>query len=113
MVVASGLGVLAAGLRFIKPGSRGDVDLAANDRLHPTGFTGSIEIHGSEHIAMIGHRQGRHTCCRNMRDEVLNLVRPIEQRILGMRMEVDEAHKGPLLPLNRRRRLAGDVVDHP
>jgi hypothetical protein len=67
-------------------------------RLHPDDglealFGGLlVEAPGSEHAAVVGECQPRHLELFRLPDQVANAVGAVEEGILGVSMEVDEAH---------------------
>ena len=76
--------------RLFRPAVFDEVDLAANDRLD-TGFLGSpIEIHRPGHRAVVGHRDRRHLELYRAIDKVLDAAGTIENRVLGVTVQVDK-----------------------
>ena len=72
----------------VKPGSRGNIDLAADNRLDPVLFTRFIKRHGAVHIAVIGYCKGSHAqlfCAQNKR---LDAAGAVKQRIFGVQMKM-------------------------
>jgi hypothetical protein len=66
-----------------------------------------VEIDGSEEIAVVGHGQGRHPVLFGLGDQPIELARPVEERILGMEMKVDEVgvrHDDPSVSLQCKNR---------
>ena len=73
---------------------RGDVDLAADHRLD-AGAAGRLpELHGACHRAVIGQADRRHLELGGPRDEVRDPARTVENRVLGVNVEVDEISLG-------------------
>ena len=93
--------------------ARGDVDLAAEDRLHAGVARLLVELDGAEEVAVVGHRDRRHAERLGAREERLVLDRAVEERVLGVEVQVGErvAASPGLLPLDRGGRLRRDVVD--
>ena len=92
----------------------GEVDLAADDRLDAGSLGRLEELHGARHGAVIGERDRRHLELGSARDKVGNPARPVENRVLGVDVQVDEGglghregHSTPASggPLNRLRRV--------
>ena len=67
-----------------------EVDLAANNRLDARFFGRPIEINGTCHRAVVGHRDRRHLELYRTIDEVLDTARTIENRVLGVTVQVDK-----------------------
>ena len=67
-----------------------EVDLAANNRLDARFFGRPIEINGTGHRAVVGHRHGGHLQLYRTIDEVLDTARTIENRVLGVTVQVDK-----------------------
>jgi hypothetical protein len=67
-----------------------DVDLAADQRLD-AGLPGVlVELDGARKRAVVGERDGRHLELGGTRREVRDPAGPVEDRVLGVDMEVDE-----------------------
>src|SRR5262249_8289062 len=99
VVVAAGLVVVdTAGLVEAAVGR--DVELAADDRLHARLLRLGEELDGAEHVAVVGDGAGVHPGGPHPRQELLDLVRPVEQRVLRVQVQVDERHR-PVTPLPR------------
>lgn len=49
-----------------------------------------IELHGTEHVAMVGHGHGRLVKRFDLFDERLDLIRAVEETELCVEMKVDE-----------------------
>ncbi len=86
--------VLLAAL-LLEARARGDVDLAAEDRLHAGVARLLVELDGAEEIAVIGHRDRRHAERLGAREERLVLDRTVEERELGVEMQVGEGSRHP------------------
>ena len=89
--------VLAVGtaVLLIHP-ARSNVGFDAKDRLDPLLLSLHIELHDAEHDAVVRDRHTRHAELYGAVNEVRNSVCAVEQRILGVVMEVDEVrgHSG-------------------
>ena len=72
----------------------GDVDLAADDRLHADLPGLPEELHRACERAVVGERDGRHLEARRLRDEIRDPARPVEDRVLRMDVQVDEGRSG-------------------
>ena len=95
MEIAGGLEVVAPDdPLLVPPIAWRDVHLAADDRLHPMRDARLVELDGAEHVAVVGHRDRRHAELLHARHELRDLVGPVEQRVLGVEVEVSEAHGG-------------------
>ncbi len=87
--------VLLAAL-LLEARSRRDVDLAAEDRLHTRIARLLVELDGAEQIAVVGHRDRRHAERLRAREERLVLDRAVEQRELGVQVQVGEGSRHSL-----------------
>ena len=76
----------------------GHVGFATDDRFDTCIFGFAVELDGSEHIAMVGHRHSWLIERFDLLDERLDLIRTIEQTELSMEMEMNEgrSHGGIL-----------------
>ena len=74
-----------------------DVDLAADDRLHPLRLRGFVEVDRAGQRAVVGERDGGHLEPRRLLRERRDPARPVEDRVLGVDVQVDEvgAHERP------------------
>jgi len=70
------------------------VDLAADDRLDPGVLARLVEVDGAVHDAVVGEADRRHLELGRPRHHGGDAARPIEQRVLGVVMEVDEGFWG-------------------
>ena len=86
VIVAARLGVVLASRTLVVAAARRHVDLAAENGLHARGHGGAVELDRAEHVAVVGHRHGGHPRRLHPRDQPLDLVGPIEQRILRVQM---------------------------
>ncbi len=75
-----------AGTGLVKPGPGRYIDLATEDRLDAGGFGLAIELHGTKHVTVIGHRQGRHLAGHGALDQVTDLDGAIKKAVLTMKM---------------------------
>jgi len=57
------------------------------------GFSGVIELHRAEEVPVIGHSHGRHFLLDHEFHQLVDLACAIEQRIVGVAMQVDEGHR--------------------
>ena len=83
--------VLAVPLRLaFGDASPGDVHLAAEDRLHALLLARLVELDRAEHVAVVGEGHGAHAERLRAADEVLELQRAVQQRVLRVDVQVDE-----------------------
>ena len=68
----------------------GDVDLAADDRLDSLRLRRLDEIDRARERAVIGERHRRHLELRRPLRQLWNPAGPVENRVLGVDVEVDE-----------------------
>ena len=66
-----------------------DVDLAADDRLHP-GPRIPVELDGARERPVIGQRDRRHLELGRPGDEIGYPTGPVEDRVLRVHVQVDE-----------------------
>ena len=85
----------------VEPGAGGHVDLAAQDGLDGPGavlvlglLAGVEELHHPEHVPVVSHGHRGHARGLALLDEVGDPREAVEQGILGVEMEVGEAHGG-------------------
>ncbi|GBD26727.1 hypothetical protein HRbin30_02068 [bacterium HR30] len=97
MVVPSRLRVVRSRF-FLGTVAGGNVHFAPNDRLNPCSHCPAVKFHGSEQIPMVGHGNCRHSCRLRFLDQIRDFVRPVEQRILGVNVQMNEAHLSATLP---------------
>ena len=82
------------------PLGTGDVGLEPDDRLDARFLGLLVEIDGSEHVAVVGHRHGFHARGGQPLHQILHADRPIEERVERVQMEVNEVgHAVLLLPM--------------
>ena len=79
-----------------------DVDLAAEDRLDAALAGRVVEHHRREHVAVLGHRQRRHLQRGGLVEQFVDAAGAVEQRELGVEMEMDELSHRALTPSGRR-----------
>ena len=84
-----GVGVVDAVL-LVMARARRDIDLAADDRLDASGLAGLVKGHRAVHHAVVGHGQRRLPQLFGAFGQLLDAAGAVEQRILGMHMEMDE-----------------------
>ncbi len=94
--------------------ARGDVGLHPDDRPDPLFARGLVEVPRSEHAAVVREGQGGHLQFLRLPNQVADAVSAVEERVLRVRVEVDEAHfSGSTSGSGRRvwRRLRGILAD--
>ena len=64
------------------------VRLEAQDRLHAVLLAGLEQLHGAVHDAVVGQAEGRLPVLGRTGGELLDLARAVEQRVLGVNVEV-------------------------
>ncbi len=82
--------VAAVLTRALEPAAGRDVQLAAQDRLHPAPLAGRVEVHAPEEIAVVGERDGGEAEVLGLLDELLEARGAIEEAVLGMHVQVNE-----------------------
>src|ERR1035438_3557876 len=70
----------------------GYIDLAANHRMDAGVLRGVIEFDRAEEVAMIGHGDGGHFLLDHDLHQLVDIAGAIEERIVGMAMQMDEGH---------------------
>jgi len=80
----------AAGISLVEARPRCDVDLAADDRLDPGTGGLEVELHGAEHVAMIGDGQRRHPTLLGALHQIADLDGAIEKAVLAVEMQMYE-----------------------
>ena len=82
--------------RPVEPAARSDVGLASDDRgqLMVAGLV--VELHRAVHDAVIGQRDRPGAALIRALAERFDAACPVQQRVLGMDVEVDELTHGPL-----------------
>ncbi len=71
-----------------------DIDLASEDRSDAFLLGGGVELHGAEQVAVIGQRDRRHALLGHGLDQLVDFARSIQQRIVGVEMQVDKRRFG-------------------
>jgi hypothetical protein len=75
----------------------GHVDLAAQDGFEPILLGREVEVERAVHVAVVGDGAGGHAVVDGAGAEVADADRPVEERILGVAVQMDESgHGGPL-----------------
>ncbi len=74
----------------VKPPPRGDIGLAPDDRGQTMLPGGIIELHRPIHDPMVGQGNGGRAILGRAAAQPIDSAGPVEQRILGMDVEVDE-----------------------
>ena len=83
----------------VEPGLRGHVDFAAQDGFHrpvTLGVLGLLagveELHHPEHVSVVGDGHGGHARGPALLHEFGDAGEPVEKGVLGVQMEMGEAH---------------------
>ena len=76
---------------LLEAAGRRHVDLATDNRLNTVAHRFAIKLDGPEHVAVIGHGHGRLLERFDTLEELVNLVRAIQQAIFGMTVKMNEA----------------------
>ena len=74
----------------LAPAAGRHIGFTANNRLDIMGFGFLIKINGAKKIAMVGHGHGGHTKILDLLEQRCELVGPVEEAILGVKMEMNE-----------------------
>ena len=74
----------------LRPSIVDDVDLAAEDRLDALVARRLVELDRARHRAVVGERHGRHLELGRLCGQRRDPARPVEDRVLGVDVEVDE-----------------------
>ena len=74
----------------VETGALGEVHLAADDGLEPHGLGVRVELDGAVHRAVVGDRDMAHLKFTRLGHIVVDPPEAIEQRVLGVQMQVDE-----------------------
>jgi len=72
--------------------ARRHVRLDADDGLDPALNGRAVEFDGTEHVAVIRHRHGRHAQGFDTLHELADLVRAVEKAVLRVKVQVDKTH---------------------
>ena len=70
--------------------TRSHINLTPNDRSDTSFDRGLMELERTKKVSVIRHRHSRHSEARNLSSKVRNPDRRIEQRVVGMEMNVDK-----------------------
>jgi hypothetical protein len=103
--VVVAVAVWRAGL--VVPGPVRLVQLGAQDRGDPLGRGGTEELDQAEQDAMVGHGHGRLPVGGHGVHQVTDPRRPVEHRVLGVDVEVDEPVRGGHVVPSRGRGCVG------
>ncbi len=76
--------------RFLESTSLRDIDFAAEDRLDAALARVIVKDHRRKHVAVLGHRERRHLQPGRFVQELVDAARAVEQRELGVQMQVNE-----------------------
>jgi hypothetical protein len=82
--VIGALGIGASGFMA----ARRDINFASDDGLNAARRSFVIEIGSGEQISMVGDGNGGHSAARGFVDEFADIAGPIQQREIGMQMEM-------------------------
>jgi hypothetical protein len=74
----------------LAPVTGSHIGFTSDNRLDVMGFGFLIKINGAKEIAMIGHGHGRHAKIFYLLEQGCELVGPIEEAILSVKMEMNE-----------------------
>jgi hypothetical protein len=75
---------------LVEARARGDVHLAAEDRLHLLSPRRLVELDGAEEVAVVGESHGGHPQRLRALEEGVDLDRPVEKRVLTVEVQVNE-----------------------
>ena len=67
-----------------------DIGLDAENWLHACGLRLAVKLHGTKHVAVISDGHGIHAEFLHTREQAINRVATVEQRVLGVQMEMRE-----------------------
>src|SRR5215471_3744663 len=67
-----------------------DVELAADDWFDPDLVRGIHELDCAENVSVVGHGNGGHAEFVDAMDEVIDAAGSVEQRVVGVQVQVDE-----------------------
>ena len=82
--------VVAVGFAADADALLGDVDLAADHRMHAVLLGLVVELDRAEEVAVIGHGDGGHLLLRHDLHELGDLAGSIEQRVVGVAVKMNE-----------------------
>ena len=80
------------------PASCCHVGLAADNRLHAMFVSFLVKLNSPEHVAMIGHGDGRHAKRTDLFKQGIKLICAVEETILRMEVEMNELRGHSLFP---------------
>ena len=75
---------------LVTPASRRDIGLAPENGFHAHLSGSFVELEGADEIPVIRNRHRRHPLLRGQLDNVGKAAHPVEQRVLGVRVEMNE-----------------------
>jgi hypothetical protein len=84
--VIGALGIGASGFMA----ARRDINFASDDRLDAARRGFVIEIGRGKKISVVGNRDGGHSAAGGFVDEFADIAGPVQQREIGMQMEMDK-----------------------
>ena len=85
---------VALGIRSVLDRARRHVGLAADDRLDPGGRRRLVKFDRAVQVAVVGDRDRRHLQFGRLFHQLLHPHRAIEERVLGVQVEVNEGVGG-------------------
>jgi hypothetical protein len=91
---------------------RGDVRLHPNDGLNPRFLRLFLEFPRSVEVAVVGDGERRLLELLRAANQIINPVRSIEERVLGVAMEMDEGHLEEVSRRRQRLSKAKTVREH-
>ena len=90
----------AAGVVNLAPSARpfmaavvGLVELAADDRFDPVVLAGPVKVQDAVHVAVVGDAKRRHAVRCRLGDKLVQTGRPVQHRVLGMRVQVHKRRR--------------------
>ena len=91
------IGRLAGRPALRAPVARRDVDLAAENRVDAALARLIVKDDRREHVAVLGDRERRHLQLDRAVEQLLDPAGAVEERILGVQVQVDEVDMSQLL----------------
>ena len=88
LAVVVAVGIAARLVAFLR-----DIDFASDNGVDALSLGGVIELHGAEKVPVIGHGHRRHFLLFDQLHELIDLACAVEQRIVGVAMQVDKGHR--------------------
>src|SRR5437764_454922 len=73
---------------------RRNIGLVTNDRVDPRLLALLVKLDRAVEVAVIGQRDRVHPQAFDVRDQLGNAVGPVEQTVVAVAMEMNEAHEG-------------------